>query len=320
MHIAYLHSLLEELASRGIAADRLVASVPGEISPEGFARLFLRARNLSGDPAIGLALGMRLNLASHGALGYALMSCRDGDQLMSGLTRFARLSNPNLTLIRQHDAQRFMLVCRLDVPGEHREVLVDLTLATLVNAARALFNQRIPGAEVWVDFPPPSYAGAYEMLRIPVRFNQPRCALVCEPAFLDMPLPSANPVLAEIGNRQCQQMLVSMRQRAGLGSEVRALLLRSTSGFPSQAATARHFNLSTRSLRRRLCDEDTGYREILDEVRYELARRYLETGALPITEIAVLLGYEDPANFRRAFRRWSGTSAIAYRTRPPGSE
>jgi AraC-like DNA-binding protein len=71
--------------------------------------------------------------------------------------------------------------------------------------------------------------------------------------------------------------------------------------------------MSERTLRRHLEAEGTAYRTLIDEVRLELARSYLTTSQLPVTEIAGLLGYEDPANFRRAFRRLQGQAPAAYR-------
>ncbi len=69
----------------------------------------------------------------------------------------------------------------------------------------------------------------------------------------------------------------------------------------------------TRSLRRRLKEEGSTYRIILNEIRFELARDYLANTRLPIDEIAVLLGYTEPGNFSHAFRRWSGQSPRNWR-------
>ncbi len=74
-------------------------------------------------------------------------------------------------------------------------------------------------------------------------------------------------------------------------------------------------HLSTRSLNRRLQLEDTGYRQIRNEMLFEWARRYLiETGD-SIESIATRLGYEDASNFRRAFKAWEGCSPGSFRER-----
>lgn len=309
MSIAYLTTLVQELESRGIPGSRLVDPIPAEVTPEQLATLLQSAIQLSGDPAIGLSFGMRLNLASHGMLGYALMSSRNGQQLINGLTRFSRLAMPSIDLSPAESAGQFRLVCRARETAQDPVLYVEIVLATLIAGARALFNRRVPGAAVWLDYPAPAYAESYQQLGVPVHFNQPDCALVCDRSFLEMELPSANSVLAEIGARQCFELLRGMKKRAGVAGTVRAELVKANGEFPGQDELAMKLNMSGRTLRRQLSAEHTTYREILDEVRFELARRYLETGALPITEIAALLDYDDPANFRRAFKRWSGMTA-----------
>ena len=58
--------------------------------------------------------------------------------------------------------------------------------------------------------------------------------------------------------------------------------------------------------------EDTSYKELLDDVRHLLAKRYLDNKQLSIQEIAFTLGYSDIANFRRAFKRWQGMAPSEY--------
>ena len=66
------------------------------------------------------------------------------------------------------------------------------------------------------------------------------------------------------------------------------------------------------TLQRRLSDEQTSYKEILDNTRHHLALRYIKQKHFPIGEIAYLLGFADPSNFSRAFKRWTGRAPTAY--------
>ena len=100
MHQAYLTTLIEELEARGIPGARLADPLPEDIGPDSFAVLLNRAQQLTADPAFGLTFGRRLNLASHGVLGYALMSSRNGRQLIQALTRFARISSARTDAVR----------------------------------------------------------------------------------------------------------------------------------------------------------------------------------------------------------------------------
>lgn len=76
---------------------------------------------------------------------------------------------------------------------------------------------------------------------------------------------------------------------------------------------SRALNTSLRSLQRRLAQEGTSFKEILDEARHQLAVRYVRDSELPLREITGRLGFSDPGNFARAFRRWEGVSPNRYR-------
>ena len=121
--------------------------------------------------------------------------------------------------------------------------------------------------------------------------------------------------MAELGARQCDELLRELSRRPGVAQAVRRALLRAHGEFPGQMSMAKRLHVSARTLRRQLAEEGTSYREIVDEVRFEVAKRYLETPELTVGQIAGLLDYDDPANFRRAFKRWSGVSAQAWRGR-----
>jgi AraC-like DNA-binding protein len=71
--------------------------------------------------------------------------------------------------------------------------------------------------------------------------------------------------------------------------------------------------MSPRTLQRRLRAEGTGYKELLDETRRELAAQYIRSSRYSINEITFLLGFSDVSNFSRAFKRWEGVSPSSFR-------
>lgn len=83
-------------------------------------------------------------------------------------------------------------------------------------------------------------------------------------------------------------------------------MLERVGAFPSQQSTAQLLNMTPRTLHRRLADDGTSYREILENVRHALAVESVKSGKLSLQEIAFLLGYDSLRNFRRAFIRWEG--------------
>jgi AraC-like DNA-binding protein len=84
----------------------------------------------------------------------------------------------------------------------------------------------------------------------------------------------------------------------------------------SASNVARKLAISTRTLSRKLRDEDVAFAEILEETRAALAKRYLAERDLPVSEIAWLLGYGEVSSFTHAFKRWTGTTPRQFRLTP----
>jgi AraC-like DNA-binding protein len=83
--------------------------------------------------------------------------------------------------------------------------------------------------------------------------------------------------------------------------------------YPTAAEAATQLHLSPRSLFRQLAGENASYRGLLDCHRNELARGLLESTDLAVERIAERLGYADPSNFSRTFRRWNGVNPREFR-------
>ena len=84
---------------------------------------------------------------------------------------------------------------------------------------------------------------------------------------------------------------------------------------PSLTRVAGTVGVRPRTLQRRLARVGLTYQQVIDEVRYERARQLLGSPGTSIGEVAIQVGYADPAHFSRAFRRWAGLSPRAYRDR-----
>src|SRR5262249_6054863 len=99
-----------------------------------------------------------------------------------------------------------------------------------------------------------------------------------------------------------------------VAEQVRGVLKkRLPNGAPLMDEVARELQVSPRTLQRRLSKHEVRYEQILEQLRMELAREYLQQPSLPNEEVAFLLGYSDGTAFSRAFRRWEGKSPNRYR-------
>ena len=72
--------------------------------------------------------------------------------------------------------------------------------------------------------------------------------------------------------------------------------------------------LSERTLRRRLKEAGSSFKEILAKTRRELGERYIQDSSLSLTEIAYMLGFSDSSSLSRAYKGWTGQSPSQYRS------
>jgi AraC-like DNA-binding protein len=110
------------------------------------------------------------------------------------------------------------------------------------------------------------------------------------------------------GRGLCDDLLNDLKLRIGVVGEIRALLLRNITNPPTLATIAKGLEVSDRSLRRQLREQGISFRGLLDELRMQIALKYLRTTRLANEDIALALGFSDATNFRRAFRRWTNKS------------
>jgi len=161
--------------------------------------------------------------------------------------------------------------------------------------------------------PPPRAASYPQFFGIEPIFGAPRNVAVMDRVLAEHPLPQADELAAAGALSACRDLLEKRHARTGLSGQVRDLLLSNPAAMPAIPEVAATLHLSERSLRRRLDDEGTSYRALVDEVREQLATELLVTGRLPVEAVARRLGYAETASFTHAFRRWKGVSPRAYR-------
>lgn len=323
--VEYLRLIAEELRAAGAPVDDWLASGgldrnrlddgTFELTYARFERLLLDAAMLVDEPAVGLLLGQRLVPGTHGPLGYAIMKSGTVREMLALTRRFMHLRAGFLGLDwrREGDALRVEITEAMPL-GPIRPLVLEAVVSTIKQAIDAVAMGACPVRCVSFPFPDPGYADlARELLGCPVVYAQPWVGLALPPDALDVRLRRADPEAFRLAEALCQRELDTLASNHSVSARVRRLLLERRHGFPSLATTARLLRMTPRTLHRRLKAEGTAYRELVEELRYRSARDHLEAGRISVEAIAYVLGYANPANFRRAFRRWSGVAPSAWR-------
>ncbi len=150
----------------------------------------------------------------------------------------------------------------------------------------------------------------------PVLFGAERVEIVLALSSLDLPVPTYDPKLREHLLEYGDRVIAEKRQpKQKLRAQVEGLITRSLPGAIIQSEdAAANLGLSTRTFARRLKEEGTSYREIVEDLRCDLAQTFITNG-MPLSEIAFSLGYADQPAFSTAFKRWTGQAPSAFRSR-----
>ena len=188
-------------------------------------------------------------------------------------------------------------------------------LASAIVMARRMTRQPIPVDAVYFQHAAPPRSAEYAALfRGPVSFGAPVDAVLIPRSALDLELLQADSALASILERHVKLLLGSSPNPPTLQGRVARLLgSELAGGRPGASHVARKLAMSPRTLRRMLHEEGCSFRDVLSDVRRELAFRYLRDPEVPIGEIAFLVGFSDANAFHRAYKRWKGRTPGEFR-------
>lgn len=268
-------------------------------------------------PSLGLEAGLRYPLTRYGIWGYALLSSPTFRAAVDMGLRYLDLSFAFVRVALRIAGERACLeLDDADLPAELRDFIVQRDSAAILLIQRELTGAPLPLESLELRLPAPADAAAFDRaMGVRPTFGCAHNRIGFRTALLDLALPRGNPDTVSLCEAQCQALLARRRQRSGLAGQLRTRLLARPGRLPDMPTLAAELHLSTRTLRRRLADEGTGYRDLLEEVRQTLAEQMLASGGLTLEAIAERLGYGEPSNFLHAFKRWKGMSPSRYRQR-----
>ena len=277
---------------------------------------------LTGDRLIGLKLGEPFIPQRYGLFGYALLSAATFRHALILVENFGALTFSFFTLKFGVSGRQAWF--SISEPPPIEQQLVDLYLDRDLSAAKVDFSEvmgrAFPLEEVYLTHDGHGQQQAYrDYFGSDVQFSADDGRFVFSSSILDDPLPQSDPEFSRHLQQQCQMLIAKMTTQGRFVDDVRMLVLARPGYFPDIDYVAEKLGISTRTLRRRLKEEGSSYRELLDEIRFSLAREYLGRTDLPVEEISVLLGYTESGNFSHAFRRWSGDSPSAWRQTQTGT-
>jgi AraC-like DNA-binding protein len=141
-----------------------------------------------------------------------------------------------------------------------------------------------------------------------IRFSSTLTAIAIPEALMTLPMRNYCPSTAVEGGTQH-----NARDQADFSTSLRLLL----TGYLDEGLTvgscADLVGMSSRTLQRRLAEHETSFNQLLDQTRFDCAKQLLQDKSVSVSDICYELGYENPANFTRAFKRWAGVTPRKHR-------
>jgi AraC-like DNA-binding protein len=307
----------QALDGSGVSFDEL-HSPKTRISRSQLIRCYRNALIHSQDPHLPFTIGSSVHLSAYGMYGYAMLCSTDFRRTMDFAVRYHQLATPLATIsFEERDRHGIWSVEPLVHPTIDAQLcrfVTELQIATHISLHRDIMGDAFRPHRILLTYRPSAdFAITPALAGCPVRFEQEMNQIVFDSAFLDE--------APKLGNRAtfpsiialCDDLLADLALRSGAAGKVRNVLLQDVANRPTFATVAKQLKTPSRTLRRQLRLQNTSFRQLSDELRVFVALRYLRDTEMTNEDIAFALGFSDAANFRHAFRRWTGKAPNNFR-------
>ncbi|MEF9898680.1 MAG: AraC family transcriptional regulator [Pseudomonas sp.] len=320
-----LPALLAELRSQEVGVEGLLQGTAlslaqmqdanTRISHRQKVTIFANMQRLMRHPDSGLRAGERQRISDFGIFGYALLSSEHFGQAVDFGIRHIRLLGPVFEKTFRVEGNEGIFVGQgFFALGELMPLATEFWFASIQSLIQCVLERPFPSVRMAFPYPAPAYWQRYEeVFRCPVEFNSPVMEWRFDASVLQQPCPNANPITSAMSMGFCQQLVASLPDESDLIESVRLACLSRSGRFPGIDVVAQTLGLSTRTLHRRLAEHQRTYQSVLDEVRCALAIEFLQQSDMPMDDLAVQVGFSEAANFRKAFRKWTGRAPGDYR-------
>jgi AraC-like DNA-binding protein len=329
-----LAAVVDALIREGVSVDDALRDLglkPSELhSPDTLVSLeqilsaYRNAIRLSRDPNLPFRIGSSIHVSTYGMYGYAILCGTDFRRTFEFCVRYHVLAAPLAGIsYTERDGKCCWTVDPILHPFIDERLyrfIVELQMGVHISLQRDIMGSAFAPHELNLTYPrSEDFHLSEELLGCKISFNQPANQLVFDAKWLDAPANLGNQTTYAAVVAMCDELLAELKFRSGVAGKVRAHLLQDLASRPTLEIIAERLGSTTRTLRRQLDHQGTSFRELLDELRSQVAMKYLRDTVMTSEDIAVSLGFSDAANFRHAFRRWTGKTPSEFRYGAHGS-
>jgi AraC-like DNA-binding protein len=288
-----------------------------ELTSKQWHDLWKNAIHLSNDPLFGLHFGESLQLAALGAVGEIIKSSDTVGQAMTIACTFASVITDLFAMeVEKQDKSFFIKViptAKQD-DGFVTQQVADLLMAFTIHELNGFLLKKIDPISVAYPYKlskPEEYERVFHCKLIK---RSGGCTIELNRSYWEEPVLTSNYELQQIFLQKLRSEQVN-KAETSVSYQIKILdylMKNSYLGILSLEDVAANFNMTPRSLQRRLQSESVTFQQLADSVRKSLALHYLESGKYQLKEISHILGYNELSAFSRAFKRWTGKPPVEF--------
>lgn len=284
---------------------------------EKAALIWVPLLKLSGDPLIGLHVGMGVNKLLHGMVGFLIQSSKDIDQALQLLCRYGHMVSPmveyrytvnDVAILEM--AQNKMWLMKYPEPARHAN---DFLFAALVNTFNALSGRRMIPLRIELAYEMREISEYRKFFGCEVLFNKDVNRIVISKEDVSTAVLTSDQSMFQLFNSILADKQALLETNSTVENLKQVLFMQFKGRIPTIEEAASALNMTPRNLQRKLLQEQTTFRDIAGGIRKEIAFQLMQNRAIKISEISDILGYSDLTAFRKAFKTWTNSTPRAIR-------
>jgi AraC-like DNA-binding protein len=298
----------------GIDFKSVMENKTVNFSPKQWNDVWLNSVQSSKDSLFGLHFGESMQLAALGAVGEIIKTSTTIGNALTQASALTHLITDLFIMKVNVKSDVFDIIFypdkKVDQTNLAYKQTVDFFMAFTIHELDGLLLEKIKPRKVTFPYgitPNPEYE---RVLRCKPQLDDSYC-IQFDVKFWDDIIISGNYSIQKTLLQHISQLSHTQPDKFEM-MVYNYLLTKSYLGISSIKDVAANFNLSVRTLQRKLEEEGISFQYIADQARKQLALKYLKSGEHQIKEISYMLGYNELSAFTRAFKRWTGTPPTSY--------